>query len=187
MFVPDPCRPFRRLARNNLLANARLHRACSLLGPGEWEAPRVSFFPSIKATLNHILVVDRFYLDAIAGGTLGPAAWADPEPCATLADLVPAQRTMDRQALALCDGLAQEDLGRAVQIHRAGRVQVETCGDTLLHLFLHDQHHRGQVHAMLAGSSVPPPQLDEFFMDDDARFRADDLAALGWDEDWLRR
>ncbi len=56
-----------------------------------------------------------------------------------------------------------------------------------MHIFLHDQHHRGQAHAMLSGTSVKPPQLDEFFMDDDARFRGGDLAGLGWDEGALRR
>ena len=48
-------------------------------------------------------------------------------------------------------------------------------------------HHRGQVHAMLSGSSVAPPQLDEFVLTGDSRFRGDDLAALGWSEDELMR
>lgn len=185
--TPDPCRPYRQLARNNALANRRLHLACAALAPGEWEAKRTSFFPSIKATLNHIHVIDRFYLDAVAGGTLGPAAWADPEPCATIADLVAAQAPLDADAIRLCEALTPSDLSRRVEIRRADRVQVETLADTLMHLFLHDQHHRGQVHAMLAGTSVEPPQLDEFFMTDDAAARINDLAALGLDEDWLRR
>ena len=32
---------------------------------------------------------------------------------------------------------------------------------------------------MLSGTSVPPPQLDEYFLREDARLRADDLRALG--------
>ena len=27
----------------------------------------------------------------------------------------------------------------------------------------HQVHHRGQAHAMLAGTAMPPPPLDEFF------------------------
>ena len=38
---------------------------------------------------------------------------------------------------------------------------------------------------MLAGTAVAPPQLDEFLLASDARFRADDLAALGWSEQQL--
>ncbi len=37
----------------------------------------------------------------------------------------------------------------------------------LAHLFQHQIHHRGQAHAMLAGTTVAPPQLDEFFLDFD--------------------
>lgn len=187
MEPPDPCRPYRQLARNSAFANARLHRACARLAPGEWDAPRLSFFPSLRATLNHILVVDRFYLDAVAGGSLGPAAWADPEPCPLLDDLVMAQDALDRHVVDLCEALRADDLGRPVRILRHDRVQIETLGDTLLHLFLHDQHHRGQVHAMLSGTTVAPPQLDEFFMTDDAAARAGDLGLWGWDEARLRR
>lgn len=187
MTMPDPCRPYRQLARNNALANRRLQSACARLLPGEWEAERVAFFPSIKATLNHILTVDRFYLGAVQGGTPGPDARADPQPCADLASLIEAQAEQDAIALALCEAMQPGDADRVVRIHRADRVQEETLADTLMHLFLHDQHHRGQVHAMLSGSAVPPPQLDEFFLADDARFRGGDLAAIGRDEDWLRR
>jgi uncharacterized damage-inducible protein DinB len=49
----------------------------------------------------------------------------------------------------------------------------------LAHLFQHDIHHRGQVHAMLAGTALAPPQLDEFFLAQDAAMRSDDLRALG--------
>jgi hypothetical protein len=35
---------------------------------------------------------------------------------------------------------------------------------------------------MLAGTTVAPPQLDEFFCAEEAALRADDFAALGFDE-----
>ena len=185
--MSDPCRPYRQLARNALLANRRLHLACADLRAGEWAAERVSFFPSIEATMNHILVVGRFYGDALQGGTLGVAVFADEVPCRSAASLAVAQQAVDLKLLAFCDELSAEGLGAAVLIHRTGRVQVDTVADTLMHLFLHDQHHRGHVHAMLAGSSVRPPQLDEFFMGDDARARVGDLAALGKGEAWVMR
>ncbi|MGL1143213.1 hypothetical protein ACSTLN_23785 [Vibrio parahaemolyticus] len=49
-------------------------------------------------------------------------------------------------------------------------------------MFQHQIHHRGQAHAMLAGTPVAPPQLDEFFCAGDAPLRATDLAELGYDE-----
>jgi uncharacterized damage-inducible protein DinB len=49
-----------------------------------------------------------------------------------------------------------------------------------LHLFEHQIHHRGQAHAMMAGTPVKPPQLDEFFMSEDAPLREDELRELGF-------
>jgi hypothetical protein len=40
---------------------------------------------------------------------------------------------------------------------------------------------------MLAGTSIKPPQLDEFIVADDARFRGADITALGWSEEKLMR
>jgi len=54
-----------------------------------------------------------------------------------------------------------------------------------MHLLTHQIHHRGQAHAMLAGTRVAPPQLDEFLMPSESHFRVSDLAALGWSEDEL--
>lgn len=97
----DPTRVFRKLAYNNALANARLYRACAALQPGEFEAKRVSFFPSIKATLNHILIVDWFYVDALEGGTLGMKAFDIEEPFDTLEALSVEQGSVDRRLVVL--------------------------------------------------------------------------------------
>ena len=53
---------FRAMARNNLWSNDRLLGACAELTSEELHAPRVSFFPSLMLTLNHILRVDAYYL-----------------------------------------------------------------------------------------------------------------------------
>ncbi|AYG60309.1 DinB family protein [Rhizobium jaguaris] len=183
----DPMRVFRKLAYNNALANTRLQRACVALQPGEFEARRVSFFPSIKSTLNHILTVDWFYVDALEGGTLGLKAFDIDEPFDTLDALSMEQSKVDRRLVILCQDLNPEALVRVIDLHRGNRIQRERAEDVLSHLFQHQTHHRGQVHAMLSGSSVAPPQLDEFIVADDARFRGEELAALSWDETMLMR
>lgn len=170
---------FRAMAFNNAWANHRLLTACATLSPAEFAAPRTGFFPSLRATLNHILIIDRFYVDAMEGGTLGPAAWADREPCADVAALAAAQLAVDRRLLAVVEAA---DLDRIVTVHRGHRVQHERLDRLLLHLFQHDIHHRGQAHAMLSGTTAAPPQLDEFFAAEDAPLRAAEFAALGWTE-----
>ena len=181
----DPARAFRKLARNNRLANVRLHAACLRLSEVELVAPRTSFFPTIRATLNHILIVDRFYIDALQGGTLGHAAFADAEPCLTMAMLHAEQTSLDQMLIALTDSLDDKRLAATVHVHRGARIQQDRCDDILSHLFQHQTHHRGQVHAMLSGSSIEPPQLDEFIVGDDADARKDEMTTLGWSEEEL--
>ena len=180
--MTDPAIYFRAMARNNAWANHRLLGACAQLSPEELVAPRTGFFPSLRRTLNHILVVDWFYVDALEGGRLGPAAWADEEPCQTIAALQREQAAVDRRLLAVCEQLDAGGLARSTTMNRGDRDQVERCDRVLLHLFEHQIHHRGQAHAMLSGTSVRPPQLDEFLPEADAPLRKDELAALGWTE-----
>ncbi len=184
----DAVLPYRAMAYNNGWANHRLLAACVRLSQADFVAPRTGFFPSLRATLNHILIIDRFYVDAMEGGTLGPAAWADQEPCETAIMLRNAQSEVDRRLIAVVERLGVADLNRVVDIHRGDRIQRERIDRLLLHLFQHQIHHRGQAHAMLSATEVRPPQLDEFFAAGEAPLRATEFAELGWTEDtvWAR-
>jgi uncharacterized damage-inducible protein DinB len=185
--MTDSFLPYRTMAYNNGWANHRLHAACARLSQSEFLAPRTGFFPTIRATLNHILVVDLFYVDAMHGGTLGPAAWTDPEPCTTMDALRPAQADVDKRLIAVVEGLDAHGLARNVDVHRGTHVQQERMDRLLLHLFQHQIHHRGQAHAMLSSTLGPPPQLDEFFSAAEAPLRAAEFAQLGWTEDMVWR
>ena len=178
----DPVLPYRAMAYNNAWANHRLLTACGLLSDAELIEPRVGFFPTLRATLNHILVIDLFYVAAMEGGTLGPAAWANPEPHEDLETLRAAQAAIDRRLIAIAESLDAPGLARIVSVHRGTRIQRERMDRLLLHLFQHQIHHRGQAHCMLSGTSVPPPQLDEFFSAGEAPLRAGEFSALGWTE-----
>ena len=183
----DAVLPFRAMAYNNGWANHRLLGACERLSQAEFTAPRTGFFPSLRATLNHILIIDRFYIDAMEGGTLGPAAWANQEPCETIILLREAQGEMDRRLIAVVDRLDNSGLDLIVNVHRGGHVQHERMDRLLLHLFQHQIHHRGQAHGMLSATNVAPPQLDEFFAAGEAPLRAGEFAELGWAEETVWR
>lgn len=179
-------------AYNNAWANHRLLRACAQLTQADFVAPRSSFFPSIMATLNHILTVDWFYIDALEREARGApphpdyysAFFAQPEPFGNCADLWAAQRATDRRLIGYCKALRDEGLARVVTIDRGdGDIQRDTRQRLLAHLLEHQIHHRGQVHAMLSSTPVAPPQLDEFFSAGEADLRVQDFAELGWSED----
>lgn len=172
-------RHFRKMARNNAVANHLLLGACVALGEGEFEATRTSFFPSLHETLNHSFSVDLYYLDALEEIGHGVSIFERFKPLAAPA-LRAAQAETDRRLIAFCDALDEAALDREVETDRGedGRV-LERVDDLLAHLFQHQIHHRGQAHAMLAGTSVAPPQLDEYFLRFDSQRCRAVLAELG--------
>lgn len=174
---------YRAFAYNNAWANHRLLTACAKLSQHEFAARRTGFFPSLQTTLNHIYVIDLFYVDALEGGWLGPKAWENEIPCPSIAELTPAQAAVDRRLIAICDALTPEQLAGIVRVNRETHAQTERRDRLLMHLFQHQIHHRGQAHAMLSGTAVAPPQLDEFFAAGEAPLREAEFAALGWTEE----
>jgi uncharacterized damage-inducible protein DinB len=188
-------RHFVTMAWNNAWANHRLLGAVARLSREDFAAKRTSFFPSIKATLNHIVTVDWYYVDALERGLRGQAPNADAirsffEPEEPFDDVTPlraAQREVDMRLVRACASLGEDDLDKPIAIVRASGVQHESVTRLLAHLFEHQIHHRGQAHAMLAGTPVAPPQLDEFFCANDAHLRAAELAELGASEDEIWR
>nr|BFE96537.1 hypothetical protein GCM10020185_70730 [Pseudomonas brassicacearum subsp. brassicacearum] len=84
--------------------------------------------------------------------------------------------------MAFCETLREKDLARCVELVRVDGVVRERIDRLLLHLFEHQIHHRGQVHSMLSGTGIKPPQLDEFFLDCDRTFRQDEEQQLQFNE-----
>jgi len=210
-FMPGLAHHFYTMAANNAWANHRLLDACARLSQEEFEATRTSFFPSIKATLNHIVTVDWYYVDALERSlrrqraNTQPGRFFDPEePFATCAALSAEQHAVDQRLIVACQALTDAHMYDPVPITRFSSapsasdpirarerpsalrrtgVEMEATSRLLAHLFQHQIHHRGQAHAMLAGTSVAPPQLDEFFCANEAHLRARELAEIGLSED----
>lgn len=185
--MPEILRLFRKLAQANRLANARLHRACAALEPAELAAPRPAFFGTIQKTLNHNLMVDRFYLNALLGRPLDRAQLDEATFCPDLPTLAALQSEVDLALLSHVEEQTAASLTQIIAIDRGERIQHDRRDDILSHLFQHQTHHRGQIHGMLSATAVKPPQLDEFIVGDDASARAGDMALLGWSEADLMR
>ena len=180
---------FYAMACNNAWSNHRLLAACGRLSQEDFVAKRTSFFPSIKATLNHTLTVDWYYVDAIERSVRGEppnlesGRFFEPEePFDNCAALSTAQHDVDRRLVAVCAALTDADLAKPIAVPRRAGIQHEPAPRLFAHLFQHQIHHRGQAHAMLAGTQVKPPQLDEFFCANEAHLRAAELAEIGLSE-----
>ncbi len=183
-----------QMACNNAWANHRLLKACMRLSSEAFAAPRTGFFPSIAATLNHVLTVDWYYVDALERWQQGREANRDPSPF--FASDVPhpdaralhsAQRACDDRLIAVCAALVDARLVEHVPVMRRAGLEPERADRLLAHLFQHQIHHRGQAHAMLAGTDVAPPQLDEFWCANEAPLRAAELAEIGLSEERIWR
>jgi len=154
-------RHFRTLAAYNRLANLRLYETCSRLGEAELKAQRSSFFGSIHGTLNHVMVGDRIWLARFAGEE-APSTNLDAILYETFGDLRAAREREDARIVAYVAGLSEATL--------AGRFRYRTIvnpadveqplAPVLIHLFNHQTHHRGQVHALLTGLGHDAPSLD---------------------------
>ena len=181
---------FFTMACNNAWANHRLLTACSRLSQADFVATRTSFFPSLKATLNHNLTVDWYYVDALERAFRGEPPNTEPdrfftpeEPFETCAKLQKAQQMTDRHLIDVCAALTEAQLEMPIPMQRRAGIKTETATRLFAHLLQHQIHHRGQAHAMLAGTPVKPPQLDEFFCANEAHLRATELAELGLTEE----
>jgi uncharacterized damage-inducible protein DinB len=168
----------RHLARNNHWSNLRLLDACARLTEADYKATRTSFFPSLHKTLTHIVLVDEYYVDALEEAGRGLSIFDDEEPFDKLDEVIRAQYAVDTRLIAFVDGLPDEAaLDRPVTLQRDDGPHRDRVGDVLPHLFVHQIHHRGQVHAMLSGTPIAPPQLDEYFLADDRAKAERELAA----------
>ncbi|HYM02819.1 MAG TPA: DinB family protein [Stellaceae bacterium] len=150
------------LARYNAWANERLYEACAGLSDGEYRVKRRSFFGSIHATLNHILVGDRLWMSRIERA---PLAYALNQILfEDFAELRTARRAQDAAFIRLVDGLPADRLDQPLDYANTKGERFATPLRLVIgHIVNHQTHHRGQVHDMLSQTPVPPPELDLIF------------------------
>ena len=135
-------------------ANHRLLAACAKPErQAEFRSSANRLFPVDPATLNHILIIDRFYVDATRRRHAWPCRVGKPCPCPTMSRicLSSAPGGVDRRLIVLVRGVWRNqapdpDYSRAPRHNASARAHADRL---LLHLFQHQIHHRGQAHAML--------------------------------------
>lgn len=151
---------FQMLAKYNRIANERLFAACAQLDDAAYRQRRAGSFGSIHGLLNHILLGDRRWMALFELGDR-----ATPPLNTILYDdfsiLRTAREHEDRRLESFFGGLDNVFWRRSfAYTNNQGKEYVETAHVACSHLFNHQTHHRGQVHAMLSQTSTPPPALD---------------------------
>lgn len=151
---------FQMLARYNRWANARLYEATGQLSDADWRAPRQVFFGSIRHTLNHLLVGDRLWRGRITGEPLGPYT-LDQILHDDQAGLAAARVDEDDALVAMTEALTEARIAAVLSYRDSrGNPHQTPLLQVLGHLFNHQTHHRGQVHALMTQAGLRPADAD---------------------------
>jgi uncharacterized damage-inducible protein DinB len=167
LVTPDWCRI---MARYNAWQNAGLVELVPTLPPEELTRDRGAFWGSILGTLSHLLWGDRIWLHRLSGTARPEQALPDSGRMVTDAGTWAKHRAATDAAItAWTDGLTPADLeGEFTWTSpAAGRVVSKPRAVIVTHVFNHQTHHRGQVHAMLTAAGLRPGATDLPFMPDE--------------------
>ena len=152
---------FKFLARFNKWTNQLIYEKCSLLSEDEYKKNRKAFFESIHNTLNHLLVVDKLWLGRMKG-TKPEVKYLAQILHDNFNDLEKARVEEDDSLIHFIDNLDEKEVDKNYTFTRMdGRGEFTiTFGLTLITLFNHQTHHRGQIHTMLTQAGIKPAQMD---------------------------
>ncbi|CUH76806.1 DinB family protein [Tropicibacter naphthalenivorans] len=164
MITAEYCLTF---ARYNAWQNKQLKAAFHALGEAELRRDRNGFFGSILETANHILWGDQLWLSRIAGMPPPSVGMADSARMTeTLSDWDIARFQTDGALLEWAKGLRSIDLAGPLEwtSGSTGEVRAMPKAQCAAHMFNHQTHHRGQIHAMLTAAGRDAPVTDMIFM-----------------------
>ena len=156
------------LARYNEWQNRSLCAAANSLTDEARRADRGAFFSSIHCTFSHVIWADMIWLHRFAG-TLKPEGTIKSSPAfveewsalkaarvALDASMIEWTQTLDAAWLAgdltWFSGAAGKELSRPRWL-------------LVAHMFNHQTHHRGQIHAMLTAAGAKPEDTDLMLME----------------------
>lgn len=167
LVTPDWCR---LMARYNAWQNDGLLRLVPTLPPEELLRDRGAFWGSILGTLSHLLWGDRIWLHRLSGGPRPAEALHESgRLAADVGAWAEGRRATDAALLSWAEGLSEADLeGEFTWTSpAAGREVSRPRAVIVTHVFNHQTHHRGQVHAMLTAAGLRPGATDLPFMPDE--------------------
>jgi uncharacterized damage-inducible protein DinB len=157
----------RMMARYNQWQNSSLFDAAQTLDDAMRREQRGAFWGSIHGTLSHLYWGDRIWLSrfGIADAPGVPLS----ESGTFMVDwetLASERQALDAAILNWADSYADGPITGVLNWYSgaAGRDVTAPLAVILPHIFNHQTHHRGQVHAMLTAAGAKPADTDMFLM-----------------------
>jgi len=151
------------MAAYNRWQNSNLYGAADALSEADRRQDRGAFFGSIHRTLNHLLWADEVWMGRLAGRPY-PATPMN-RSCDRYQDwqeLRAARIGLDADIVAWAEALDPAWLTQSPAKAAGGRKTraTRTHAFLVVHVFNHQTHHRGQVHAMLTAAGAQPGETD---------------------------
>lgn len=154
------------LAQYNARMNRRLLAAAGRLSDAAIGEDKGAFFKSVIGTLNHIMVGDILWLKRFAThpnaypalaplNALAKPARLDQILYADLASFQQSRCALDAIIVQWCGQLHERNLDDPLRYtNYQGESHNKRLGDLILHLFLHQVHHRGQATTLLSQEGI---------------------------------
>lgn len=162
----------REMAHYNRWQNNQVWDFVEVMDQDALTQDRGAFFGSILGTLNHILFGDTMWLYRLGAVVEKPTFGItdSTDITATIADWRAERIKLDQRILDWARSLDETALSQDVNWHSGatGLDYTHPIGICVTHLFNHQTHHRGQVHAMLTAAGSGAPVSDLPFMPQDA-------------------
>jgi len=167
VITPEYCQT---MARYNHWQNNELRDILKAMPEEELRKDRGAFFGSIMSTLNHLLWGDTLWMSRFDGGPgsdLGIPQSVDLTP--SFAEWSRQRFLVDGRIREWAKGLHAVDLvGVLTWFSGAmGREVSKPLAFCITHMFNHQTHHRGQIHAMITSAGHKAGVSDLFFMEDE--------------------
>ncbi|MEJ2001912.1 MAG: DinB family protein [Maritimibacter sp.] len=156
------------MARYNRWQNRSIYDAADGLSDEERRRDRGAFFGSIHATLSHVYWGDCLWMARFDGWEAPAGGLADSSEFVADWEALKALRyAADEKIVDWAGRLAPGDLSGDLNWYSmAMQADVsKPLGLCIAHVFNHQTHHRGQVHAMLTAAGAKPDDTDLAFMD----------------------
>lgn len=156
------------MARYNIWQNGSMMKVAETLPPAELERDRGAFFGSILGTFSHIFWADGLLMSRLQGGD-GPGCSIEDSPrmFRDWGSFREGRSKMDGRIQAWADGLDDSfDTSGDLSWYSglAKRQMTMPFAKVATHLFNHQTHHRGQIHAMLTAAGGITDSTDLTFM-----------------------
>ena len=145
----------RMMAAYNAEMNRRVYGAAARLSDASRREDRGAFFGSIHGTLSHLLWADRMWMSRFDGWERPAVGIADSPAMIEAFHELSAERTgADARLGDWAERVEQSWLeGDQTWFSGAsGREMTKPLALVVTHMFNHQTHHRGQVHAMLTAA-----------------------------------